>query len=100
MTDDNTKSEDDNKAIGNDEMVVMVEMGDDFEPGSRTSAALTELAAALEAEHGNDVSGFASPSIEPVRSFSFVAAPSTGGQFFEAWPAKWKIDSSKLKVEF
>lgn len=77
-------------AVGKDELIVVVEMGDDFEPGTRTAAALAELADALEAEHGDDVSGFASPTIEPVRSFGFVAAPSTGGQFYEGWPSKWK----------
>ena len=80
------------QAIGTDEMVVTIEMGDGFEPGSRTAAALGELVAALHEEHGDDVGGFNSQKIEPLRSFSFMTAPTSERNFFEAWPAKWKMD--------
>ncbi len=78
-------------AIGDDELVVTVEMGDTFEPGSRTSAALHELAAALREEHSDDdVSGFSADKPEALRSFSFAFSPEPSRSFFEAWPSKWK----------
>ena len=79
------------QAIGTDEMVVTVEMGDGFEPGSRTAAALGELVAALHEEHGDDVAGY--QKVEPLRSFSFMTAPTSERSFYEGWPAKWKVSS-------
>lgn len=79
------------QAIGSTEMAVSVEMGDDFTLGSRTEAALSELVAALHEEHGDDVGGY--QKVEPLRSFSFMTAPSSDRQFYEAWPSKWKVSS-------
>ena len=82
---------DNEQAIGSTDLVVSVEMGDDFEPGSRTAAALNELADALNEEHGDEVSGFEYQKPAALRSFSFVSAPEPNRNFFEAWPAKWKV---------
>ena len=67
-------------------------MGDDFEPGSRTAAALSELVEALKEEHGDDeeVTGFSFEKPVPLRSFGFMTAPAPDQNFFEAWPSKWK----------
>jgi len=81
---------DNNETIGSNDLVVLVEMGDDFEPGTRTAAALAELAEALEAEHGDDVGGFASPKIQPVRSFVFATPVTTSWTVEQAWPSKLK----------
>jgi len=83
------------EAIGSNELAVIVEMGDDFEPGSRTAAALHELAEALNEEHGDEVAGFRYEKPEPLRSFSFMSAPDLTTLNFEAWPAKWKLDRLK-----
>ncbi len=71
--------------VNADQLRVVVEMGDDFEPSERLAAALNELGAAL-AESDDDVGGF---GFNPVRSLVFNSAPagyqtggSAGGAFF------------------
>jgi hypothetical protein len=82
---------DNEQTIGSNELAIIVEMGDDFEPGNRTAAALSELAEALNEEHGEEVSGFNFEKPSPVRSFSFMSSPELHqSSFYEAWPAKWK----------
>jgi len=78
------------QTIGSDELVVTVEMGDDFEPGTRTAAALSELVDALQEEHGDDVSAFSYEKPQALRSFSFGFSPEPSRNFYEGWPAKWK----------
>ena len=58
-----------------------IEMDDDFEPGPRTAAAITELAAALQAEHGDDedVVGFMEPG--QMRSLTFGLPAQPTGDF-------------------
>lgn len=74
-----------------------VEMSEDFEPGERTAAALAELVAALEEEHGDgdEVSGF---TFQPVGSFSFTydgtLDPDTGSHKI---PGRLKWENITLK---
>lgn len=86
----------DQEPIGQSDIAVTVEMGEDFEPGTRTAEALQQLVNALQEEHGenvdgDEVSGFQFKTPDVIRSFSFVTAPDQVAryEFFEAWPAKW-----------
>ena len=79
------------ETIGAGELAITVEMGNEFEPGARTAAALQELVQALHEEHGDQVAGF-SMEPQPVRSFSFGFSPEPN-RSFEAWPSKWKMAS-------
>ncbi len=87
----------DQEPIGRSDLAVMVEMGEEFEPGPRTAEALQQLVGALQEEHGDheggdEVSGFQFKTPDVIRSFSFVTAPDQVAryEFFEGWPAKWK----------
>ena len=71
--------------VNADQLRVVVEMGDDYEPSERLAAALNELGAAL-AESDDDVGGF---GFDPVRSLVFNSAPTgykTGGLNSNAFP--------------
>ena len=69
--------------VESDQLRVVVEMGDDYQPSDRLSAALSELAAALEESDDDDVQGFGfqAPEIQ-LRSFTFDSfgrgVPGTG----------------------
>lgn len=82
---------DNEQTLRTNDLVVSVEMGDDFEPGSRTAAALNELVEALNEEHGDEVSGFSYQKPAALRSFSFMSAPEPDRNSFEAWPCKWIV---------
>lgn len=85
----------DQEPIGQSDIAVTVEMGEDFEPGTRTAEALQQLVTALQEEHGEEVSGFEFKAPDAIRSFSFVSAPDPriNQNFYEGWPAKWKTTS-------
>ena len=83
---------DNEQTIGSNELAIAVEMGDDFELGTRTAAALSELAEALSEEHGDDVSGFSIDKASPLRSFGFMSSPELHqSNFYEEWPTKWIV---------
>ncbi len=82
---------DNEQTIGSNELAIIVEMGDDFEPGNRTAAALSELAEALDEEHGEEVSGFSFEKLAALRSFSFMSSPELQQSSpSEAWRTKSK----------
>jgi hypothetical protein len=79
--------------IDADAIAVVVEMGDDFTPGSRTAAALAELAEALHDEHGPETSGFAFDAPAEIRNFAFYGpgdSPTVAG-------LKWNDITLKFK---
>ena len=77
------------------ELRITVEMGDDFQPSDRLTAALSELAATL-ADADDEVSGF---GFEPIRSFTYTSllggSTSTGVNFPKV--DNW-IDKSSTNV--